>query len=259
MAGTAISFDGNSLQTANIITSKIDKGFPDKNMSFLPIARANRSLISGVNYPSRRIRISGKLQGSSIANMDALEDTFKAYFNDQDSYLDIGHNGGTRRFIATVNGMAVDRPDGLQYADFAIEFVCTNPFGIDTSSTSLLSATARTSASYTDSLTIAGTAPLQYPVITITIGSVTGGTNKTITVGNPNNGQQISITNTFIAGNVIVIDCNPLTRSVKIDGTDVAFSGAFMEYTVGAQQISYVDSFTTRQFNISVDYIKHYM
>lgn len=258
-SGTAVSFDGNDLQTSSIITSKINKGFPDKSLSLFPIARSNRSLISATNYPSRKITISGKLIAQSIPAMDALEDTFKSYFRDTDSNLDFGHNGGTRRFIATVNGLSVDRPDGLQYADFAIEFICTNPFGIDTAATSLLSATGRTAQTYTDNLAIGGTAPLQYPTITYTITSVTGGTNGTISFGNPANGQQISITRSFIAGDQVIIDCNPLTRSVKVNGTDVDFTGAFIEYDPATQQITYADSFTTRNFSIDINHVKHYL
>lgn len=253
---TTITFNSNSLQTSSIVTAQIDEGFPEKNVAVHPLAHAHGSVIPYTNHPSRRIVVRGKLIGTGITNMDALEDTFKGYLNGIDKNLDIGKNGSTRRYIATVNSVSIDRPVGLAWANFGIEFICSNPFGMDTSATTAVTASGRTSGSYNDSYTWLGSAPLQFPIITITINSVTGGAGGTITVGNDSTGQQISVTADFEAGDELVIDCRIGSRSVKINGIDVDHDGAYPEFTPEAHDIAYGDDFTTRDFDYDVSYFK---
>ena len=257
---TTITFDSNDLQTASILTESIEhSSIPTKDVKLYALAHANKSVIPHVSYPSKRIRISGTLIAASIVAMDALEDTFKSYFRGTDKNLDIGHNSGTRRYIATVNGMSIDRPGGLQYAKFNIEFVCTDPFGRNTSTSSALSADNRTLASYDDDdYVFLGTAPFQLPVITILYDAISGGTAKTVSYGNGDTGQTISITRTWVAGETLVIDT--FNRTVMVDSVEVDFTGAFPIFEPGASSLIYTDDFTTsRTFDIDVDYYPRYL
>lgn len=260
---TSITFNSNSLQSASVITSQINSGsIPERDVKLFALAHANRSVIPDDNYPSRRITISGKLIAASVTAMDVLEDTFKAYFRGKDKNLDIGNNGGSRRFIATANSVSIDRPGGLQHADFSVEFICTQPFGKATTATTPSSsfspsAAARTLSGYTDAITFAGTAPYQLPVITITLTAVTGGTGY-LAVSNSGNGQGITITGqSFVNGDVIEIDCE--NKTVKLNGTEIDFLGAFPEFEPGAQSLAYSDGFTTRTFTIAVNYYPLYL
>ena len=255
---TSISFDGNDLQTSTIITSEINhESIPQKDAKLYALAHANKSVIPFVSYPSRRIIVSGKVLASSISALDTALDTFRAYFRETDANLDIGYGGGTRRYTATVNGLTIDRPGGLQFANFTIEFLCTQPFGQATSTTSALSASARTSGSYTDAHTFVGTAPYQLPVWTITVNSITDGDNYMF-VGNSANGQGITITGvTFAAADEVVIDC--LNRTVKVNDVEVDFFGAFPEFEPGDQNLLYSDNFTARNIDIDVDYYPLYL
>ena len=249
---TNITFDGNDLQTANILTASIDhESIPVKDAKIYGFAHANRSAIPFINYPSRVIRVSGKVIGSSIADLDSRLDTFRGYFRDKDSNLDIDYNSSTRRYIATLNALSIERPGGLTFANFSAEFVCTQPFGQNTSTTSALSATGRTSATYADVHAFLGSAPFQLPVITITINSVTGG-DSFLSFTNDANDQGITIVAEFAASDVIEIDCK--NRTVKINGTEVDFLGAFPEFEPGSQTMDYADGFSARNFNIDVDY-----
>ncbi len=254
MAGTPLTFASNDLQTANIVTEDIDVAdIPEKDLKIYALAGANRSKIpNDPNYPNRRIHLSGSLNAASIAAMDALEDTFKGYFRERDQNLDKGHNGGTRRFVASVESLVIKRPGGLAFADFEVGLVCTDPFGRETSTTSALSASGRTAATYSDNHTFLGNAPFQLAIATITLSAVTGGTAKTITWGNAGNGQAISVTRTWAAADVLVI--NPVLNSVTVNGVEVDFTGAFPEFPPGAQSMAYDDGFTTRTFTISVVY-----
>lgn len=258
MAGTSISFDSNSLQTANIITSDIDhESHPAINAQIAQIAHANQSVMPFRTNPNKIIRISGKISDSSIANLDSRLDTFRSYFTGQDKNLDIGYNGTTRRYIATATDVQIARPNGLMYAEFSIEFTCLQPYGQDTTTQTALNATGRTLNAYTDAYTFLGTALWQRPIVTITLTAVTGGTSQSMTFSNNVTGQTITINRTWSAGDVVVIDATQ--KTVTVNGNNVAFTGAFPEFSPGAQTLSYTDSFTTRTFNINVVYYPMYL
>lgn len=395
---TEVTFDSNDLQTASIITSQFEhESIPVKEATLFALANANKSVLPIINYPRKIINIAGSLRASSIANLDALVDTFKGYFNGKEKNLDVGFDGGTRRYIATVNSLSIERPRGLGYANFAVQFVCTEPFGRDTTTTSALSANARTAGSYSDDHTFVGTAPFMLPVVTIDYNDVTtdtteivtntgfetdlsgwssggvgtatrvtsqfhsgvasmqmanagtavggyygwelttltgltagesytvrawlkgnaGGESVTISLpnggstttilttswqevkhtfiaddssmeldflssspasgtwflddvsvkknslsyvsfSNATNGQGILITGqAFAADDVLVIDCD--NKIVTLNGTEIDFIGAFPEFPPGEQSFSYADGFTTRNFDIDVDYYPLYL
>lgn len=264
MAGTGISFDTNSLQTTTIFTQDIQHGsIPVKNAVLANLAHANASTIPFINYPNKLINIAGTITGASISALDTALDTFRSYFTAQDKNLDIDYAGGTRRYIATATAVDIQRPGGLLYAKFTIQFTCTTPFGMATSVTTPSSsfspsATGRTLASYNDTFTFAGTAPYQLPVITLTM-TIMGGSNSSsyITIGNGTNGQVIYIQRTYIPGDVVVVDC--IQKTVTVNGIPTEFSGGFPEFPPGSQTLSYNDNFTTRTFTILVTYTAGYL
>lgn len=253
-----VVFNSVDLQTSSIITQKSTHyNIPTKDMPVYPLAHANKSASpNNPNYPNRKIIIEGKLRASTISALETLIDTFKAYFNVEDANLDIDWAGGTRRFVAT-GTPDVKSERGLNTADFSVVFDCDYPFGEDTSSTSLVSASGSTGATRGDSITVAGSAKYQLPIITITINSLTDGTDSYMTVSNNANGQGITILGDFAASDEIVIDCE--TRTVTINGTEVDYVGSFPEFETGSQQINYADGFTARNIDYDVDYTKRYL
>lgn len=180
---TAITFDGNNLQTSVYTTSDIDghDGLPQKNANAYALAHANKSVLPFVNYPARQITIKGNIKGTSISDAESKIDTFKSYFNKKEGNLDIGFAGGTRRFIATVIGLQVDRPQGLTTADYTIVFNCTYPFGTNTSVSSLLTASANTVSPTNFAPTFQGNCPYQLPVITLTYVGATSSAANSVT------------------------------------------------------------------------------
>jgi len=256
--GQAVSFSGNSLQTANILTDKIDhNGFPEKDAKLYALAHANQSNTPFVNYPTKTIPVTGTIFGSSIADLDSRIDAFKSYLAGTEQNLDIAWNGSTRRYIATANKLAIDRPYGLTYGKFSLEFDCKYPFGNDTATTTALTASGRTSAVYNDSYTFLGTGIVQQPITTVTLTAVTGGTNQYISWGNGNTGQAITVSRTWSNGDVLVIDSTQST--VTVNGLPVNFSGAFSQFAVGAGTLQYYDGFATRTFSITTIYTARYL
>lgn len=260
----AISFDTNSLQTyapatdVGIITNGIEHtNLPIKDAALYPLANTNQSVIPYVGYPSKAINIAGVIKGSTTANLDSRIDSFKQYFLGKDKNLDIEYNGTTRRYVATANTISVIRRQKALFATFEIEFICTLPFGKNTSATTALNASGRTLSGYTDPYTFLGTAPFQLPVFTITYSAVSGGASY-VQIGNSGNGQSIMITDqTWVAADVLEIDV--ANRTVKKNGVEIDFVGAFPEFPPGAQNFSYSDGFTTRTLTELVTYYPMYI
>lgn len=260
-----ITFNTNDLQTFNVMTRVgINTNLiehtnqPDEVAALYALADADGSAIPAINYPTKKILIGGTIHGSTQANLDSRIDEFKGYFNGKEKNLDIAYGSGTRRYVATKNALSISREQKALFATFRVEFVCTVPFGLDTSTTDVWATkTGFTSATFTETPTIAGSAPYQYPVITITLTAITGDGDY-VQISNDNNGQELLLYGLGLeTGDVIVIDA--LNRSVTVDGVEVAFYGTFLELEPGANSITYTDGFTTRTITISAVYTKRWL
>ncbi len=257
-------YNANSLQTYNrgtrvgINTNIIEHtDIPQAVAELMALADNDGSVIPDISYPSRTVKIGGTIHGSTQADLDTRIDTFKGYFRGKDKNLDITYAGSTRRYIATKNSVGVARQQKQLWATFAVEFICTNPFGLDTSSTSLINSQNYTSATLTSTPTILGTAPYQLPVITITIDALTG-TGDYIQITNGLNTQEMLLYGLgLVAGDVIVIDC--VNRTVKLNGTEIDYVGTYLVLEPGASSITYTDGFTTRTVDIVATYIKRWL
>lgn len=259
-----VSFNSNNLQTyspttnVGIITNLLEHtDIPEQVAELIAIADGNSSVIPAINYPWKRIPFAGAIKGSTQDDLDARIDTFKGYFNGKNKNLDIDYAGTTRRYIATKNALTISRKQTALFATFAGEFVCTKPFGVETSSTSIVNSQNYTSSTLNMTPTIGGSAPYQYPIFTITIDALTG-TGDFIQISNDNNGQEMMLYGLGLtAGNVVVIDC--FARTVTVDGTLVDYNGTFLELEPGANSLTYTDGFTTRTVDIVAIYYKRYM
>jgi hypothetical protein len=254
MYGNSVAYNFNSLQNGTFIVDTIDHESPSsKTVALFPLAHENRSSVAFVNYPTKNIKISGRVISQvSIQDLDVLLDTFRGYFIGQEQFLDIGYGGSIRRYIATLTDSNITRPGGLQYATFTLTFATSQAFGQDVAFTTLLNATTRTASTYSDAVTFNGNAPAQLPIFTITYTAISGGSAQTVYVGNNANGQQIGVSRNWIAGDVLQVDVTK--RLVTVNGISLDFTGAFPEFPPGAQSMSYSDGFTTRTFNHNIIY-----
>lgn len=259
-----ITFNSHDLQTftaaskVGINTSTIEHtSMPDQVATLYAKADANISSIPSINFPSKKITIAGSIHGSTQANLDERIDTFKGYFNGKDENLDIAYGSSTRRYIATKNTISITRLDRALFARFTIEFICTQPFGVDTSATNIANQTAQTGDTHTYTPTILGSAPFQYPVITYEVNTITAGGDYLL-ISNDNNTQELLIFEQgIVAGDVIVIDA--FERTVTINDDPVDFSGTFLELEPGANSITITDGFTARNVDILVEYYQRWL
>lgn len=122
-----------------------------------------------------------------------------------------------------------------------------------------------TSSSVSFPFVALGTAPYQQPVITVTLTAIGGSPAAgTISIGNNATGQQINITRTWTAGDILVIDTTLTTTTpVTVNGNAVSFTGAFPSFFSSAAgtagTLTYFDNFASRTFTISAVYSKAYL
>lgn len=259
--GNPISFDGSSLQTANFLSQDIDhEGYPEKEAKEYAIAHANRVIIPYVSYPKKIITVRGMIVPTvegSIQETDLLVDTLKGILTKSNGNIDIGYGGSTRRYIGTASpAPVIKRPRGLASASYTITFVC-QPFGRNLTPTVALSASGRTAASYFDTFTVIGNAPSQLPDITVTYSALTATGVQGVSIGNGSNGQQITVSRTWAAGDVLSVSVEK--REVRVNGVLVPFTGAFPELGKGTQSLTYSDTLTTRTISIVASYYARWM
>lgn len=259
-----LTYNSNDLQTFNpttrvgINTNVIKHtDIPESVAELYIIANSNDSDIPNEDYPSRKIILGGTIHGNSQADLDSRIDTFKGYFAIRKKNLDITYGSSARRYVVLkANAVGIDRMDKALFATFSVELIC-KPFGTDITATSIMAQTNFTSATYTATPTIGGTAPYQLPVFTITIDALTGAGDY-LQISNDTNGQQILLYGLGLAaGDVVVIDS--VNRVVTVNGDEVDYEGTFLELTTGASSITYTDGFTTRQVDIVGEYYKRYL
>lgn len=250
---TNVTFDGNSLQSANVMVDTVDHlSMPTRDARIYALSHANMSVIPFDSFPSKTITVNGTVIDSTVPALDARLDTFKGWFSGKNKNLDIDYNGTTRRYTATANSISVTRPNNLTYATYSIEFICVNPFGQDISPTTAVTESGRTLAFYNDVHSFLGNAPTQFPVVTITYTGVTGGTGGSVNIGNASTGQTITVTRTWATGDVLSVDSS--TSTVMVNGILADFTGAFPVFGPGSGTLTYTDNLTTRTFEINAIY-----
>jgi phage-related protein len=251
--GKSIKFNGTELQTDKRgITQITPYGGLGKTLSILPMARSNKSKSTGSFNQQRTIPYEGWIKGDDMNDLIDEVDGFNTLVEGRGTLdIDLDGNDNYRRWYVEAAQVNWDDQVSLLQQDFSSSFVCVKPFGYDLTATTLVNSSAVTSAPATATPTFGGSAPLQKPVITITINSFTGEATNTVSVENTDTGQKISITYTYTNGDVIIID--PDNASVTINGDEVDYSGALVNFgwAPGGANIKFDNDFATQ----NVDYL----
>lgn len=228
-----------------------------RTLTNTPVARANKSVTSSAFNRERRLQVTVSIGQDTRELLDLAIDKLKTILQGLEKTLILDYGGGLRQWTATWdNNMAFSDMAG-GHATIVIPFIAADGHGYDTSTTSLVNSIL-TGASRTENVFFAGSAERQQPIITVTLTSVTSGTSHGITLTNPATGQAIVINRTaWAAADVLVVDV--AARTVQVNGTNVAFTGPFPEWALGAGTLQYADTFTSRKFTLNVIYRKRYI
>jgi len=259
MAWSGVLFNGTDLSTlpgVEIINIDHHKR-PGRNNKWQKLARADGKKLTVSDYDERLILISSILRGTSRANYEVNRDNLFLFLNAIEAVLRIPQSGGNRDYICTVDEIDYkDDPVG-GLSEVLIKFVASNPpFGKDTSNTTATNSQF-TGASKTDTFVRIGGSIDALPVITITLNSGTGLTSKYIEVGNPASGKAIRVTRTWVAADILVVDCE--NKTVKVNGVAVDYTGVFPSWTPNDTQLEYEDNLTTRNVTMNMVYKKRWL
>ncbi len=250
-------FDIDSIDGVSILSTDPYK-LPRRDVSMSQLARTNFSRTNSAYYVERIITVKIAIRQNTRALTEQTIDTLMARLQGVNKTLVVDQSGGERLYYATLADAPVQEEAG-SYVEMELIFTCTDRFGYATSSQTLLTIPTTTSSSRSDYFTVAGSALTQTPIFTITFSAVSGATSKTVIIGNSETGQEISITRTWANTDVITIDTSMLTPSVKVNGTEVDFDGAFPVFEPGQRNWYYNDNLLTRTFTGSITYTPRYV
>ncbi len=232
---------------------------PRRNVSMSQLIHSDKSAINSANYTEKIISVGVGITRPTRALAERALDDLMALLQQINKVLKIPQSGGFRNYYATYADHEFVVAGG-SYLELDLMFECSDRMGYDVASTLLLQITGFTSNYRSDLITLIGSALWQGPKITLTYTVLTGGTNQTVTIGNSGNGQELTITRTWAAGDVLVIDPlgNDGSGSVKVNGVEADFSGAVPMWKKGPGYWYYRDTFTTRTFSGQIRQIGRY-
>ena len=229
MARVSVEFDGNSLQTANIVTQEIEhESIDGKQLDMQKLAARDGAKFLSANFQPRVIRLRGYIKNTTQALMEAAIDDFKEILNATTKNLDIGYASGTRRYVCDMARITLLREHyNITFAEWEAEFICAKtPFGktLDTTSSEH---TITSLGTYAGSFVALGTYKPK-PRIIITFSEIAGVTK--IRLRNISTGDWIEVNNDneFANNDEIIIDCDQYTVTLN----DVAwnYSGFFPQF-----------------------------
>lgn len=229
---------------------------PRRKLSLYNLARTDKSKNNAAFYVEKQIIIRVGISRPNRGEAEKSIDSLMKILQGLEKTLVLPQSGTSRKYYASLSDAVVNESGGA-YVEISLVFSCTDRFGYELGTTLIKDAPGRTGSIYYDGHTYGGSAPWQVPFIQIDLRAVTGGSSTSIVVGNNTSGQEITVTRTWAAGDLLQVDSQ--NQTVKVNGVEVAFSGAFPEFATGEGYLYYRDTFTTRTFNMLAYYYKRFI
>lgn len=246
----SILFNGFDILTLDGVTlfNHNFNNLPKRDIKINKLARQNKSIITSSEYSEKEITILLKVNKNCRQNTENALTNLKAALQAQNATLTVQQGTSTINYTVTMNEFNIEWM--IPNAIVSIVFIASDPIGYNTVSQELLDINI-TSALINTSIQINGSAEVS-PLFVLTVNSVTDGTNKSISLLNSSTYQGITITRTWVANDVLIIDGSELT--VTLNDEIIDFSGMFPIFSAGAQQITYADDFTARNIDLVSTY-----
>lgn len=256
MARFTITYDGTSLQTANIKSDTIKhESIDNKRQDIQLLGRSDGGKLVSINYSPKAITIVGSIKGSSQADLEQRIESLKELISRQQKNLDIGYAGGTRRFVTTMSSFTMERMHyNLTYAEWEMVFIVSNPpFGraLDTTTANYSIGTAGT---YDGTITFVGNAP-PLPKIKVTV--VSQSNMSALVFRNKETGDYITIRRTFANSDIVIIDT--LENTVTVNGTAVDYEGFFPEFKATSNDFAVTPIGSNATLTLKIIYYPFYL
>ena len=241
--------------TGVMITERRLNAAPTIDRVAFDLARAHGMKRAYKRYGARKFSVAGHIITNDRNLAEAARNSLlSTVMNADECDIITEYAGAERKIVAEIENPIINQLNG-GHTTFDLQFIAYDPFMYDQTETTALTVTNATAQPRTDNITNSGSAPMS-PKITITIDSLTASGVQDVAVVDPATGLGITVSRTWTAADVLVIDS--LNGTVKVNGTDVEYAGTFPIYKPGARQIKYSDTFTARQVDISVTYYARY-
>lgn len=246
-----VTFEGNRLDLVpGVDLYNYDfTTLPLRDIKIHKIARRSLSIITSAEYTQKSIPVWMDICSGTRQETEATVTDIKALLQPQNGVLQVLQSGLQVQYTATMNEFIVEWNGTHAYAQ--IVFLASTPIGTASSSDQLVGITGSTTSSASSTFTVEGSA-IAEPYITVVVNSVTGGTGQQITLVNASTNQGITVEANWVSGDILEVDSKNMV--VRINGGLVDFTGMFPMFPPGSQQLTYTDSFTTRNVNITMTY-----
>ncbi len=253
-----LEFDGYSLQSTDIISSVIrDSSTPARELVTYRAPRYDGGGLIGNYFRERKIVVQGVIKAATAAELETALDTMKRRLTLAEGNLDRKISGNIRRITATLSNpdQLFARREGyhITVCPFDAEFLALEPMWHDINYTSLTT-TGITNLVHNDTAENEGTYKAQAVLIVIFDAATSVTAFK---FANTSNGQEITITRSYTAGDVLIIDGEE--KSVTVNGTEVDYTGAFPEFDYGANTYSLTTTGSSVDYTKTMKFKKTYL
>lgn len=267
-----LSFNGVSLQgiTGGQVTDHNFDEMPEIRASQNAVSAAHRSITAGRFFITKRASVNIAVQGE-FHELQAILGRVRQLiqYKSRDlvltrgvPVLDEGAYDLTQTTDITFKSAnvvaAVLRPNSAKTSVITVEFTLDDPVGIGSNAQTLLSSTGVTTGTTSldlSTLEIQGTFLEQYPIYTITVNSITNGSNPTLSIliGI----TEIEIQQALAADDVLVIDTDAM--DVRLNGELIDFTGGLPFIADPTATIQITDTFSARNIDIEVEINPRYI
>ena len=238
------------------ITNRLAHSLPTRAVDKKDLANEDGAKLVSADYKSKEIVIEGHIVAPNRQSMEVARDNLLNYLSVKEAHLKFDQSGTEREYTATVSQIIFSEAKG-GFSTFTITFLCSNPFGYNTQSTSIAMGAAIIAFYGEKTFNILGSYRAT-PVITFTFSSLSGATGKTVTITNPDSGEEIIVTRDWSNSDILQIDS--ANKTVKVNGTEVNYTGKFLTFDPGTgKKVVYEDNFTGRSVTVGFTYTKRWL
>jgi len=225
-----LSFNGYSLQNANIIISKqevFDTPLVENNTYNIP--RGDWVWFLSRYFRSRKIKLTGVIKSSTRDTMEQLIDEIKTNLSVPNALFKYKTQFKIRQTKATLTKLTIKRDYfHINFTPVVIEFMTTDSFFYDETDSSVSWTTAV--SPFTLEVTNIWSV-ISNPQIYITFTTATSVNSVSVNIW----ATTITHTGIISAGDILLIDC--LNQEVRLNGALQEYSWTFPELTTGINSI----------------------
>ena len=253
-----IFFEGFELQSAEVVSSTVNTlNAPLRSYKTAEVPRGDGQVELGDGWNRKQIAISGVFRANTPQELVEKLDRMKQILSTSKGQLDVSQFGQMRRYTCTwINpdsSFSSRTHSNITFQPYTLNFAVDEPFGraMNVTAKSLFDQTDLTLG---EQINNTGTAQSR-PVVIVQIQSATD--LAQITFSNATSGQQLSITRSFAAGDIIEIDSDK--RRVRVNSINTDFDGAFAHLVPGANQVQITLDATAATYDVTLKHYKRYL